>query len=274
MDGKQIVRKIFTKGDKEGDGNIGTLSGISLCILCETVGSGNGINWVGADSFQTTASSETYSSTAFFTNNVYIVVLLALVLVVIWAWGTLWFKDKNQGKRTIQSGLTGAQGAQEVLRRHGAEEIRCVSGALRTYFDSKDNTLYLKDAVYTATTVSAVGEGVYQAEKAVERVQAGQKGKRRLLRMVGIANKCALALVLIGLCLYDYSLFAIGVIVFALVVLFHVLHIFVEREAASRGGEDLALCGLLSQEELADVQTLLQVKTLTHLGGLLCIRKA
>ena len=67
-------------------------------------------------------------------------------------------------------GLTGAEAARQVLMSADVTDVQIARtrGRLTDHFKPKDNTIYLSDAVYDSTGISAIGVAAHEAGHAVQ----------------------------------------------------------------------------------------------------------
>ena len=100
-----------------------------------------------------------YSYGDFLANNLYVILLIPVFLLSLWAQFQVSGRFKRYSAVTNRRRLTGAQAADAVLRAHGVYNvpIRPCRGNLTDHYDPRDNTVYLSESVYNAPTVAAVG---------------------------------------------------------------------------------------------------------------------
>ncbi|MBN1835067.1 MAG: zinc metallopeptidase, partial [Spirochaetales bacterium] len=71
-------------------------------------------------------------------------------------------------------GLTGAEVARRILSGHGAEQVPVeqVAGELRDHYDPRSRTLRLSRAVYSGSSVAALGIAAHEAGHAIQHARA------------------------------------------------------------------------------------------------------
>lgn len=208
----------------------------------------------------------------FLANNIYFILLVPVFLLSLWAQFQV---SGNFKKYSIQNRrhITGAQAAEAVLRAHGVYDvqIRSCRGNLTDHYNPKDNTIYLSDSVYHATTIAAVGVAGHEAGHAVQ--YAVGYGPIRLrtaiVPVTQLGSKFSFILLMIGLVLYNQSLFLVGIILFSLTTFFQLVTLPVEFNASRRAIETIEGRLLLDDEELAGAKRVLRAAALTYVAALL-----
>ena len=94
----------------------------------------------------------------FLANNIYVILLIPVLLLSVWAQAQVSGSFRRYSRVANRRHLTGAQAAEAVLRSHGIYDVpvRSCRGNLTDHYDPRDNTIYLSENVYAASTVAAV----------------------------------------------------------------------------------------------------------------------
>ncbi len=103
----------------------------------------------------------------FLANNVYFLLLIPAVILSLWAQAQVSGNFSKYSKVSNRRRLTGAQAAEAVLRAHGAYGVAITStwGKLTDHYDPRDNTIYLSQDVYAASTVAAAWRPMRRATR-------------------------------------------------------------------------------------------------------------
>ena len=103
---------------------------------------------------------------------------------------------------------SGADAAKRVLEQNGVYDVKIerVGGNLTDHYDPKTNIIRLSDAVYDATSISAVGVAAHEAGHAVQYAKGYTPIKVRtaIYPVCNIGSQLSMPLLLIGL-LFNYS---------------------------------------------------------------------
>ena len=133
---------------------------------------------------------------------------------------------------------TGAEAARRVLEANGVSKVRIerVSGNLTDHFDPKTNVIRLSDAVYDSNSVAAAGVAAHEAGHAVQYAKNWVPIKIRgaIYPVCNFGSRLAIPLVMLGFVFSFYYLVDIGIIFFALALLFQLITLPVEFNASRR----------------------------------------
>ncbi len=172
-----------------------------------------------------------------------------------------------------QGGLTGEQAARKVLLRDnvGDVSISHISGNLNDYYDPRENVIKLSDNVYGSTSISAIGVAAHEAGHAVQTAKQYLPIKIRqfLVPISQFGSSMSMPLIFIGLLFpskYNF-LVNIGIMLFALAVLFQVITLPVEINASKRALVALEESGILYGEEVEGARKVLSAAALTYLAA-------
>ena len=170
--------------------------------------------------------------------------------------------------------LTGAQAAQRVLASHGVSgvQIEHVAGKMTDHFDPRTNVIRLSDGVYDSTTIAAVGIAAHEAGHAVQHAQGYLPNKIRgvLVPLANVGSRVSWILILIGLFLpiqYDWVLY-LGILFYALSVLFTIVTLPVEFNASKRALRTIGDTNMLmGEEEYAGAKKVLSAAAMTYVAA-------
>ncbi len=173
---------------------------------------------------------------------------------------------------TNRRGLTGADAASAILRRNGVYNVRIerISGQLSDHYDPREHVIRLSDAVYSSTSVASVGVAAHEAGHALQ-YQTGYAPIRLrslIIPVTQIGSSLAIPLVLIGLVLNSETLFAFGIVLFSLAVIFQIITLPVEFNASKRAIEVLGEGSYLSEDELPGAKKVLSAAAMTYVAAL------
>lgn len=206
-------------------------------------------------------------------NNVYLLLLIPIMVLSLWAQAQVSGNFKRYSGVMNSRHLTGAQAAEAVLRAHGVYDvsIRPCSGSLTDHYDPRDNTIYLSQPVYGATTISAVGVAAHEAGHAVQYAvgYAPIRIRSAIIPATQFGSKFSFILLLLGLMLYSQTFLLFGILLFSLTTVFQLITLPVEFNASHRALETLDGQGLLNHEELRGARKVLKAAALTYVAALL-----
>ena len=188
----------------------------------------------------------------FLANNLYVLLLIPVLLLSLWAQFQVSGSFRRYNAVNNRRRITGAQAAEAVLRAHGVfgVPVRPCRGNLTDHYDPRDNTIYLSETVYDAPTIAAVGVAAH-------------------IPATRIGSSLSFILLLVGLVLYNQSLFFIGIVLFSFTTLFQLVTLPVEFNASARAIATIDGAGLLDEDELPGAKKVLRAAALTYVAALL-----
>ena len=209
----------------------------------------------------------------FLANNIYVILLIPVLLLSVWAQAQVSGSFRRYSRVANRRHLTGAQAAEAVLRSHGIYDVpvRSCRGNLTDHYDPRDNTIYLSENVYAASTVAAVGVACHEAGHAIQyAVGYGPiKVRSAIIPVTQFGSRFSFVLLLIGLLLYSQPLFLVGILLFSLTTVFQLVTLPVEFNASHRALETIEGQGLLDGEELDGAKKVLSAAAMTYVAALL-----
>ena len=149
--------------------------------------------------------------------------------------------------------ITGAEAARRVLNANGVSGVKIerVSGNLTDHFDPKTNVIRLSDAVYDSNSVAAAGVAAHEAGHAVQYAlgYAPIKIRGAIYPICNLGSRLAIPLVMFGFLFSFYYLIDLGIIFFALALIFQLITLPVEFNASRRAISALSEYGILANED-------------------------
>ena len=170
-------------------------------------------------------------------------------------------------------GLTGAQVARRILDANGLTHIavKPVKGNLTDNYNPMEKTVNLSESVYNSTSVAALGVAAHESGHAVQHATSygPLTARTAIFPVVRISSAAAIPLAMIGFIFGFKPLVSIGIILFAAVVLFHVITLPVEFNASRRAIYVLENYGILNAEENEGAKKVLSAAAMTYLASAL-----
>lgn len=206
----------------------------------------------------------------------YLVIVLPCILLSLWASSRVNSTFKRYSKQLSARHITGAEAAQRVLRASGVYgvQVQHVSGNLTDHYDPKSNVIRLSDSVYNSTSVAAIGVACHEAGHAVQYAQHyfPIKVRAAIIPITNIGSKLAMPLILLGIVLsflgnFSYTLVYLGILCFALTLVFQLVTLPVEFNASRRALEAIDQADLLSSDERRGAKKTLSAAAMTYVAA-------
>ncbi len=191
---------------------------------------------------------------------------LALSLYATFRTKSTFSKYSQVGSR---SGMTGAQAADLMLKRHGVSgvQIERSSGWLSDHYDPSKKALRLSDDVYSSQSLSAIGVACHEAGHAMQDAQgyAMLNLRTALVPATNFSSMFSYILLMVGFFIQPFLL--LGVALFAVSVVFSLVTLPVEWDASRRAKIAMDEARMLTPEENRHASKVLNAAFLTYLAA-------
>ena len=173
-----------------------------------------------------------------------------------------------------RGGITGYEAADAIMRKAGIYDVKIVHvpGQLTDHYDPINKKLALSDHNYRSSSLAAVGVAAHEAGHAIQH-KAGYAMMNIRQTMAPVVNIAAsfLPLIMIGgifLRLLPWGLaIDLGIIIYALLTLFHLVTLPVEFDATRRAKRELEGLGIIAQDEAVGVAATLDAAGWTYVAA-------
>jgi Zn-dependent membrane protease YugP len=200
-------------------------------------------------------------------------VVLPGLLIGIWAQIKLSSAYGKYSQVPVESGMTGAEAAREILDRAGLNTVPVeeVPGHLTDHYDPTKRALFLSSDNFHGQTVAAVGVAAHESGHALQHQAAYGLFNFRMaiVPVTQFASMAYTGILLMGVFLGLMKI-ALPIIIalFAVITLFQLVTLPVEYDASRRAKEQLFRLGLVHENERAGVSKVLDAAALTYVAAL------
>ena len=199
------------------------------------------------------------------------IVLIPAVLLALYAQFRVKSAYAQYSQVPVSSGLTGAQAAEEILRRNGLSNVTVdrTEGVLSDHYDPRTRALSLSADVYSGASVAAVGVAAHETGHAIQHARgyAPLALRSAMVPTVNFGSWLAWPIFLLGLLFHSGGMLQLGVLVFSAVVAFTVVTLPVEFDASSRAMRVLRDERMITPDELRGVRAVLTAAALTYVAA-------
>jgi len=185
------------------------------------------------------------------TANIWIIFIVFMILSWIVS-ATLKSKFKKYSKIPVDSGMSGKDVAERMLRDNGIFDVRVesVAGSLTDHYNPQTKTINLSQDVYNSRSIAAAAVAAHETGHAVQHATAYAwlAFRSKMVPVVSFSSKWIQWILLGGVILintFPALLFA-GIILFALTTLFSFITLPVESNASQRALAWLSTTGITS----------------------------
>lgn len=199
----------------------------------------------------------------------FVIVGPALILSIV---ASIWVKSafNKFARYGIQSGLTGAEVAQQIVRNAGLNvRVERVTGFLSDHYDPRGKVLRLSPKVHDGRSISSIGVAAHEAGHALQHARnyLPLQWRTAIVPVAQIGSQLAWPLLIIGMIFSFGSLVQLGMIFFGAAVVFQLVTLPVEFDASRRAVAVLHGQGFVNQVELAGVKKVLTAAAMTYVAA-------
>jgi Zn-dependent membrane protease YugP len=201
----------------------------------------------------------------------FLVTAIVPLLFGLWAQMRVKRTFAKYSKIAPHNGMSGAEAAAAVLRSSGLPnlQIRPVAGRLSDHYDPRNRTLNLSADVGQASSLAALGVAAHEAGHAIQDANRylPMRIRQTLVPAATVGQSLWFIPVVLGLIMGLTGLVTIGLVLFAVIVLFQLVTLPVEFDASKRALVALEGQGLLAADEVPGARAVLNAAALTYVAG-------
>jgi Zn-dependent membrane protease YugP len=200
-------------------------------------------------------------------------VMLPGLLIGLWAQMKLHSAFGKYSEVPVESGMTGAEAARQILDRAGLVDVPIeeVEGQLSDHYDPTKRALFLSSDNFHGQSIAAVGVAAHEAGHALQHQHSWALFDLRmaLVPVTQFANMAWMGIIVLGFILHIIPHFIlIAVAIFSVITLFQLVTLPVEYDASARAKQQLFQLGLVRQNERQGVSAVLDAAALTYVAAL------
>ena len=194
------------------------------------------------------------------------------LLLGMWAQHKVTSAFSRYERVSNKNGMTADEVARRLLNRHGCSNVNIsqTSGHLSDHYDPASNQLRLSSSVYGSSSVAAIGVAAHECGHAMQKHEGYFPLKLRsmLVPVVNLGSNLYFPIFLLGILFSWEPLITVGILCFALTLLFALVTLPVEFNASSRALKALEGSGMLYGEENEQAKKVLSAAAMTYVAAL------
>jgi hypothetical protein len=208
------------------------------------------------------------------------IVLIPSMILAFWAQATVKSNLNRFAGVSTSKGMTGAAVVERILQDHGIRDvgIERVNNAWSDHYDPKNKMVRLSAPVHDSASITAVAVAAHEAAHAIQHNEGYTALALRsgIFPIVRLSSGAAMPLIMIGLVLGMMEimpgnmatfLIDLGIIFFAITVMFHLVTLPVEFNASRRAREILADGRYLEPSEEKGIRKVLSAAAMTYVAA-------
>lgn len=203
----------------------------------------------------------------------YYILLIIAMIISMFASMKVRTNYEKFSKVAASSGLSGAEAAKIILDKNGIYDVSVqpINGTLTDHYDPKSKVIRLSQGIYDSNSVSAVSVAAHEVGHAIQDNEgyAFLRFRSALVPVVNFTSRFTFIIIFAGIFLELVELIDVGIILFSLSVLFHIVTLPVELDASKRAMNTLVANNIITSEEKAGTKKVLGAAAMTYVASML-----
>ncbi|MGI6608363.1 MAG: zinc metallopeptidase [Erysipelotrichaceae bacterium] len=176
-------------------------------------------------------------------------------------------------KYSVASNYNGAITANTILRSRNISDVQVVSipGNLTDNYNPANKTVSLSEEVYNVSSIASVAVAAHECGHAIQHAEGYMPViiRTKMVPVANIVSYLSYVTIFLGLALDVLDLANFGIILFSVIVLFHLITLPIEIDASQRALKLVDELGIYTHEERSAGKKVLDAAALTYFVGLL-----
>ncbi len=199
------------------------------------------------------------------------VLILPALILSMWAQGKVKSAFAKYSRISNAKNMSGADVARAILRYNGINDVRVqqIGGVLSDHYDPRKKVVSLSSSNYEGTSIASVAIAAHECGHAIQhnKSYAPLTFRSAMFPVVNLSSQAAIPLFFIGMLFSMVYLLDIGIILFSVSVLFHLVTLPVEFDASARALRQIDEYGFLLEDEKRGAKKVLSAAALTYVAA-------
>ncbi|MGI6509133.1 MAG: zinc metallopeptidase [Erysipelotrichaceae bacterium] len=200
---------------------------------------------------------------------------LALFIVSLFASFLVKSRFNKYVTYSVASNYNGAITANTILRSRNISDVKVVSvpGNLTDNYNPTNKTLSLSEEVYNVSSIASVAVAAHECGHAIQHAEGYMPVviRTKLVPVANFVSYFSYIAILLGLTFEVLNLAEFGIILFSVIVLFHLITLPIEIDASRRALKLVDELGIYTYEEKKAGKKVLDAAALTYFVSLLSV---
>jgi len=203
----------------------------------------------------------------------YLILIIPSLLISMWAQLNVQKTFSKYSKIDNKKNYTGGDIARRILDINNLLNIKVsiTKGKLTDNYNPQKKEINLSGDVYNSTSLAAIGVAAHEVGHAIQYKEGyiPIKVRKTILPVANIGSKTGPILLIFGIFMSYSLLINIGIVLFALSILFYIITLPIEFDASKRAIKALNEYGLVSDYEIKPIKQVLSAAALTYVASAL-----
>ncbi len=202
-----------------------------------------------------------------------LLIILGIILIPIIAQIYISSNYANYSKIENKKNITGFEVARKILDKNGLDKIHIVEvkGNLTDHYDPTYKVVRLSTSIFHGSSIAALSVAAHECGHAIQDKEnySFLRFRSLIFPVVHFTSYFAYIILFIGLLSEALNLFALGIALVSIGLLFQIVTLPVEFNASSRAKKELEKLKLVTKTEAQGVEKMLNSAAFTYVAGVL-----
>ena len=201
----------------------------------------------------------------------YFIIVGPAIILTIWAQIKVKSTFAKYSKINSKSYLSGKEAAQRLLEKNGIHDVTVkeTEGWFTDHYDPRSKVLRLSPDVYRGHSLASIGVAAHEAGHAIQDAKdyTPLVMRQAIAPVAMFGSNIAMFLIFFGFIINALGLIKLGIIAFAIAVVFQIITLPVEFNASKRALLLITEYGIVTKEEQPHVASVLNAAAMTYVAA-------
>ena len=207
------------------------------------------------------------------TSTMNILLYIAIILIPLVAQLRISSAYSKYKKEKNSIGLTGFEVARKILDANGLDDIYVVetSGNLTDHYDPSRKVIKLSKDIFKGESIAAASVAAHECGHAIQDKEnySFMRIRSMLVPVVNLVSSFSWIVIIIGLFTEYFNVFAFGIGLISIILVFQLITLPVEFDASKRAKNELVKLSLIGSGEDVGVAKMLTAAAMTYVASVL-----
>lgn len=207
------------------------------------------------------------------TSTMNILLYIAIILIPLIAQLRISSAYSKYKKEKNSIGLTGFEVARKILDANGLDDIYVVetSGNLTDHYDPSRKVIKLSKDIFKGESIAAASVAAHECGHAIQDKEnySFMRIRSMLVPVVNLVSSFSWIVIIIGLFTEYFNVFAFGIGLISIILVFQLITLPVEFDASKRAKNELVKLNLIGSGEDVGVAKMLTAAAMTYVASVL-----
>ena len=207
------------------------------------------------------------------TSTMNILLYIAIILIPLVAQLRISSAYSKYKKEKNSIGLTGFEVARKILDANGLDDIYVVetSGNLTDHYDPSRKVIKLSKDIFKGESIAAASVAAHECGHAIQDKEnySFMRIRSMLVPVVNLVSSFSWIVIIIGLFTEYFNVFAFGIGLMSIILVFQLITLPVEFDASKRAKNELVKLSLIGSGEDVGVAKMLTAAAMTYVASVL-----